>query len=261
MALATGGVGADGAWSGSGHPPTKHLGPLTQRRGEGFGEPGWPQRQDSARWCPGEGGKPEPPVLLCGAPAGSRPHSPQQAEGGEQLRPFARRGSGGSHSPSPLGGSLDGRRLHVRNVFTGICHHLLTSLTPTPPFFPPLTATRPEGSMRVGAMGKRGLGFFCSNSLEKNIRCLFPSSKAWVWGRNCFLQQEKPGKREMAFPTAYPIAVLVGSTLSWAPQNICGLWKLLKTPCPPAPSLSQACIGVGCACSIISTRLAAVVVV
>lgn len=160
MALAMGGVGADGAWSGSGHPHQNTWAP-SPSAGERVSESQAGHRDNTAHaGARARGGKPEPPVLLCGAPAGSRPHSPQQAEGGEQLRPFARRGSGGSHSPSPLGASLDGRRLHVRNVFAGICHHLLTSLTPTPPFFSPLTATRPEGSMRVGAMGKWGLGVF-----------------------------------------------------------------------------------------------------
>lgn len=32
------------------------------------------------------------------------------------------------------------------------------------PFFPPLTATRPEGCVHAGAIEKQRLGLFCSSS-------------------------------------------------------------------------------------------------
>ena len=57
------------------------------------------------------------------------------------------------------------------------------------------------------------------------------------------------------FTPAYPTVVLTGSTLSWAPQNICGLWKLLQPPHPPLHPPPHP-IGVGSARSIISTPLA-----
>lgn len=60
--------------------------------------------------------------------------------------------------PGPLPGAgvgrdLDGRRLRVRNVFTGICHHLQTFFLP-----PPLpVTTRAKGCMR-GRVGRRRRG-------------------------------------------------------------------------------------------------------
>lgn len=215
-----------------------------------MGGPGRRWRQRGAHRSPGGGGKPKPPVLLHGAPAGPQPHSPRQH------RPFARRGGGGSHLPSQLRGNLDERRLHVRNVFAGFCHHLQTSLPP-PYFFSPLTATVLEGGTCAGSMGKWGLGVLCSSSSERIIWRSFLSSKAWFCGRTCFLQQEKTGERRTAFRPAYPPVAPAGSTLSRAPQNVGGLWKWLKAHAPPAPSLSPARIGVGCTGSIISTCLAA----
>jgi len=83
---------------------------------------------------PGDGGSASPPW----GTRWPRPRSPWRAERGEQLGPLARHGSGGSRSPSLPGGSLDGRRLRVRNVLAGICHHLQTALFPPPPAFSPL---------------------------------------------------------------------------------------------------------------------------
>lgn len=96
-------VAVDSVWTSSGHsmrasPSSHHQStrcPLPAQ-GRGFWRAGlW--RQRGTHRSLGGGGQPEPPVLLHGAPVGPRP-----AEGTEQLGPFARRGSRGTRSPSPL---------------------------------------------------------------------------------------------------------------------------------------------------------------
>lgn len=118
----------------------------------------WGSRERARAW---RWGKPEPPVGHSQAPGPTEPGGVSRVS---SSGPSPGMGVGrGNSSPSPPGGNLDGRRFHVKNVFTGICHHLQKSLY-LHPFFFPLTATRPEGCVHAGAIEKQRLGLFCSSS-------------------------------------------------------------------------------------------------
>lgn len=114
--------------------------------------------------------------------------------------------------PGPLPGAgvgrdLDGRRLRVRNVFTGICHHLQT-------FFLPLSPRNNQGQgvhARACGQGKQWLG--CAPVPRRSDGGLVPLLAQG--GRTC---REKPGE-----------ALGVGNR---APQNSLGC----SPPPPPNPA-------------------------
>lgn len=97
----------------------------------------------------------------------------------------------------------------------------------------------------------RDWGFFAPVPKKNLFDACSPPPKPGLGRETASCSTKNRQERDCIFPSISHCGP--PRTLSWAPQNICRLWKLLKTHRPPAPSVSPA----GCARSIISARLVA----
>lgn len=96
MALATGGVGADGAWSGSGHPQQNTWGP-SPSAGERVSESQAGHRDKTAHaGARARGESPSPPCCSVGHPLAPGPTAPSRQKGVSSSGPLPGVGVGGA---------------------------------------------------------------------------------------------------------------------------------------------------------------------
>lgn len=172
-------------------PPPNHPGPLTQREvlethgGSTVHTRAWAMGGSASPLCCSVGHSRSQPHTLTGRGGQAAQAFCQAWERGEPL-PV----SGGGWGETWMGDGFMSETFSQEFVTT--YKHLFFS---PPFFFFPLTATRPEGCVCAGAMGKWGLGFiFLLRFLGKNYLVLIPLLQSLVSGKKLLPAAGKAGQ-------------------------------------------------------------------